>query len=74
VLCEADESGQPLHARIARQLATLAADGDLRAIREVFDRIDGSPVRATLTDDEPIRLNPIVLQSPTAHGQVVPPP
>jgi len=58
-----DGDGVPLHARIARRLLELAEGGDLRAIREVLDRVDGMPARCS-HDVEPqrIELKPITLE------------
>ena len=36
---------------IARKLAAKALDGDLGAIREIFDRMDGKPVAAADADE-----------------------
>jgi hypothetical protein len=41
---------------IARKLAAKALDGDLGAIREIFDRIDGKPVAAADADEPPGRV------------------
>jgi phage gp29-like protein len=60
---ERDEQGiTPAH-RIAAELIRLAEAGDLRAIREVMDRLDGAPARAVV-DIEPqrIELKPITLE------------
>jgi hypothetical protein len=44
--------GDPLRLRrIADKLATLAEGGDLGAIREVADRLDGKPLQAHTGDD-----------------------
>ena len=58
-----DGDGVPLHARIARRLLELAEGGDLRAIREVLDRLDGAPAHAVV-DIEPqrIELRPITFE------------
>ena len=46
---------------IAEQLIALAVSGDLRAIRECIDRLDGSPKQFVATSNEPFQFNPIVL-------------
>jgi hypothetical protein len=47
--------GDPLRLRrIAEKLATLAEDGDLAAIRELADRLDGKPTQAIDRGDVPI--------------------
>lgn len=57
-----ERDGEPLAATIARRLVEMAADGDLRAIRDVIDRIDGTPNRdSTVTRDEVYIIHPIVL-------------
>ena len=38
---------------IARKLAAKAIDGDLGAITEIFDRMDGKPVAAADADEPP---------------------
>jgi hypothetical protein len=38
---------------IARKLAAKALDGDLGAIREIFDRMDGKSVAGTAADEPP---------------------
>ena len=44
--------GDPLRLRrIADKLATLAEEGDLGAIREVADRLDGKPLQAHTGED-----------------------
>jgi len=53
----------PLHARIARRLLELAEGGDLRAIREVLDRIDGMPARCSHeVEPHAIELRPITFE------------
>ena len=64
-LLQTDECGIPLHARIAERLLAMAVEGDLRAIREVLDRIEGTSVAAKPEADEPIQLAPITLERPT---------
>jgi hypothetical protein len=38
---------------IARKLATKALDGDLGAIREIFDRVDGKTVAGAAPEQQP---------------------
>jgi len=58
-----DEHGVPLHARIARRLLELAEGGDLRAIREVLDRVDGMPARCSIeVEPQRIELKPITFE------------
>ena len=38
---------------IARKLAAKARDGDLAAIREIFDRMDGKSVAGSVVDEPP---------------------
>jgi len=58
-----DGDGVPLHARIARRLLELAEGGDLRAIREVLDRVDGMPARCALeVEPQRIELRPITFE------------
>jgi hypothetical protein len=40
-LNEADETGEPYKKIIARKLRSIAVRGDLQAIKEVIDRMDG---------------------------------
>jgi hypothetical protein len=48
--------GDPLRLRrIAEKLATLAEEGDLAAIRELADRLDGRPTQVIDRRDVPIR-------------------
>ena len=48
--------GDPLRLRrIADKLATLAEEGDLSAIRELADRLDGRPAQVIDRRDVPIR-------------------
>jgi len=59
-----DGDGVPLHARIARRLLELAEGGDLRAIREVLDRVDGMPARCSIeVEPQRIELKPITFES-----------
>jgi hypothetical protein len=41
---------------IARRLAAKALDGDLGAIKEIFDRIDGKPVAGSAPEQAPTRV------------------
>src|SRR6476646_9164604 len=48
--------GDPLRLRrIADKLATLAEEGDLGAIRELADRLDGKPAQVIDRHDVPLR-------------------
>ena len=58
---ETDSSGETVAAVIARQLVDLAKSGDLRAIKECFDRLDGSPRQTAVTISEPFTFGKIVL-------------
>jgi hypothetical protein len=63
LLVETDADGVPLHERIARRLLALAEGGDLRAIREVLDRVDGLASRVEPEpDDRRIELLPITFE------------
>jgi len=63
LVAERDEQGTTPAHRIAAELIRLAEAGDLRAIREVMDRLDGAPARAVV-DIEPqrIELRPITFE------------
>lgn len=62
-LGEREVSGRPAVREIAARLVEMALGGDIRAIREVLDRVDGKPVQAISVDAaEPIVLKPIVLE------------
>lgn len=56
-----DASGASAAQRIAAQLLALAQSGDLRAIREVIDRLDGAAKGPAADDAEPITLGKITL-------------
>ena len=57
------DSGQPGIEVVAARLVDLAVDGDLRAVREIADRLDGKPTQAVdLHASEPFVLKPIVLE------------
>ncbi len=58
---ETDGSGENAAAVIAAQLVSLAKGGDLRAIKECFDRLDGSPRQSVVTMSESFVIHPIVL-------------
>ena len=58
---ETDSNGETSAALIARQLVSLAKGGDLRAIKECFDRLDGSPRQSVVTMSESFVVHPIVL-------------
>ena len=58
---ETDSNGETVAAVIARQLVDLAKSGDLRAIKECFDRLDGSPRQTAVTISEPFTFGKIVL-------------
>jgi hypothetical protein len=45
-----DGAGRTRGERLAEVLVSLALDGDVRAIREVFDRVDGKPRQALEID------------------------
>jgi hypothetical protein len=49
--CEGHKAG--VLQLIARRLATKALEGDLGAIREIFDRIDGKTVAGTAPEQQP---------------------
>lgn len=59
---EASERGGTKLRDIADALVTKAISGDVQAIREVADRIDGKPAQAIIggdDDDAPVRLETI---------------
>lgn len=56
---EEDETGTPKKLIIARKLVTLAAKGDMVALKELNNRLDGMPVQKNVhsgDDDEPIKI------------------
>jgi hypothetical protein len=62
-LDEREASGRPALRAIAARLVDMALGGDLRAIRELLDRLDGKPLQAISLDAaEPIVLKPVVLE------------
>lgn len=59
-LDERDASGRPGLRAIAARLVDMALAGDMRAIREVLDRLDGKPLQAVSLDNAgPLVLQPI---------------
>jgi ribosomal protein L17 len=51
--------------RIAEKLIQMAEDGDIQAIKEVADRLDGKPAQAIIggeDDDNPIRVEVAALE------------
>lgn len=46
---------------IAAKLVELAVNGDMQAIKEVSDRVDGKPAQAIIGDpDQPLTLMPVI--------------
>lgn len=60
-LMQSECDGQPLAARIAQRLVELAQGGDLRAIRELLDRIDGPARTDPSAASEPVAFAPITI-------------
>ena len=60
-LMQSECDGQPLAARIAQRLVELAQGGDLRAIRELLDRIDGPARTDPSAASEPVTFAPITI-------------
>lgn len=57
------DSGQPGIEAVAARLVDLAVGGDLRAAREIADRLDGKPTQAVdLHASEPFVLKPITFE------------
>lgn len=56
-----DHGGHSLAAAIAERLLTMAKDGDIRAIREVLDRIDGPARVVDPEHDQPVHFAPITI-------------
>lgn len=57
---------------LARNLVTAALDGDMTAMKEIGDRLDGKPKQAIANDDdEPFRIALIerVIVDPKADGR-----
>ena len=62
-LGEREDGGRPAMRAIAARLVEMALEGDIRAIREVLDRLDGKAVQAVSVDTAaPIVLNPVVFE------------
>ena len=51
-----DGEGHNVLQLIARRLAAKAAEGDLGAIKEIFDRIDGKPAAGSAPEQVPTRV------------------
>jgi len=63
LLGETDADGVAVHTRIAERLIYMAKQGDLRAIREILDRVDGlSSWDAREPSDGRIELLPITFE------------
>ncbi len=69
-LMQAEFEGQPLAAKIALRLVELAQGGDMRAIRELLDRIDG-PASIDLSATEPVVFAPIVIGRVARIGDAI---
>lgn len=55
--------GQPGLEAVAARLVDLALEGDLRAVREIGDRLDGKPTQALdVNASEPLVLAPITFE------------
>jgi hypothetical protein len=69
-LLRRQESGQAGIEAVAARLVDLALAGDLRAVREIGDRLDGKPKQAVdLATQEPIVLAPVTFRcADTIHG------
>ena len=62
-LGEREDGGRPAMRAIAARLVEMALEGDIRAIREVLDRLDGKALQAVSVDTAaPIVLNPVVFE------------
>lgn len=58
-----EASGRPALRAIAERLVEMALAGDIRAIREVLDRLDGKPLQAVSVDaTAPLMLQPVRLE------------
>lgn len=56
-LNEPDATGQKKIRTLAEVLLNKALDGDMQAIKEVYDRVEGKPAQAVVGDeDNPLRL------------------
>lgn len=52
---------------ICRSLIAKAEEGDVQAIREIFDRVEGKPAQTILGDKEnPLSINAIIVPSKNA--------
>ena len=51
-----DGDGNDVLQLIARKLAAKALEGDLGAIKEIFDRIDGKPAAGSAPEQVPTRV------------------
>lgn len=62
VIIDGQKIKKPFQEVIIRKLLKKANDGDIRAIQEIFDRMEGRPKQTMdhMTDGEPIRMNIIV--------------
>lgn len=68
---EADETGVPAKKLIYQKLVKLAKNGDIQAIRELNDRLDGKPVQKNVLagdEENPIRVD-ITATLKKAYGQ-----
>jgi hypothetical protein len=62
-LGEREANGRPAVREIAARLVDMALGGDIRAIREVLDRMDGKPLQAVSVDtNAPIVLQPVTFE------------
>ena len=62
-LDEREHGGRPGLRAIAARLVDMALAGDMRAIREVLDRLDGKPLQAVSLDSAaPLVLAPVKLE------------
>ena len=68
---EADETGVPAKKLIYQKLVKLAKNGDIQAIRELNDRLDGKPkqsIEHSGDEENPIRID-ITATLKKAYGQ-----
>jgi hypothetical protein len=57
------DSGQPGIEAVAARLVDLALDGDIRAVREIGDRLDGKATQSVdVSSSEPLVLAPIAFE------------
>ncbi len=62
-LGEREDGGRPAMRAIAARLVEMALAGDIRAIREVLDRVDGKAVQSlSLSAEGPYELKPITFE------------